>query len=149
MYRSWDNALHKGLSVLSSGSVKRQHSPLAAPLPWCPWQRGFHALLERWQPSWGLSPPTGPTFQLKPHCLASPWFTAPATFHLHHGFCSSMPIFHNHLKSDPSREDLMPGAGAAPGPQGCLLLVGGGTDSACPQGAPTVPTPWSSQHLTF
>lgn len=94
-------------------------------------QRGSHAVLEKHQPSWDLSPPTGLTFQLKPCCLASAWSTTPAPFHLHHGFCSSMPIFQ--IISDlPLEEQPIPREASdargwgCPRPYGCLLLVGVG-----------------------
>lgn len=139
------------LSELRINGEPAQHT--GSPSSLVSLQRGSHAVLERRQPSWGLSSPTGPTFQLNNCCLASAWSTAPATFHLHHGLCSSMPISQT-IGDVPLKEQSIPREGSDARGRGCprpprlLLLVGGGTGSACPQGAPTVPIPWFSQHLT-
>lgn len=93
MYGSWDNALHKGLAVWAQdqrrdSTAHWQHLFPGVSAEGLPCHAGEQTTQLR------FVGPTGPTSHLKPHCLASAWSTAPATFHLHHGLCSSMPIFH-------------------------------------------------------
>lgn len=127
--------------------------PTGSPSSLVSLQRGSHAVLERRQPSWDLFPPRGPTLQLKPCCLASAWSTAPAPFHLHHGLCSSMPISQTvsdlPLKEQPIPEEAWDARGWGCPRSPRLPAPGGGGRLCLPQGAPAVPTPWSSQPLTL